>query len=1570
MSDQGGVDYLSGSEIAIVGMCGRFPGAKSVAEFWENLRDGVESLSVFTDQELRDAGVEPDSLNDPNYVKAGMVLEDADLFDAAFFGYSPREAEVMDPQHRLFLECAWEALETAGYSADLYRGVIGVYAGVGTPTYLLHNILSNFGVAQSAGQAQISMGNGVDFLTTRVSYKLNLKGPSHLLQSACSTSLVAIHHACQSLLSGECDIALAGGVSVNSRQKLGYLYKEGGISSPDGHCRAFDAQAQGTVGGSGVGVVVLKSLVNALQDGDRIEAVIKGSAINNDGSRKVGFTAPSVEGQAEVIAEAMAMAGVEPETINYVEAHGTATPLGDPIEIAALTKAFRTGTEKKIFCALGSLKTNVGHLDAAAGVAGIIKAALALKHKSLPPSLHYRRPNPKIEFEDSPFYVNTSLARWVKGSAPRRAGVSSFGIGGTNAHVILEEAPPQRASGPSRSWQLLTISAKTANSLEAATSNLGDFLRRHTEADLPDVAYTLNVGRKAFGERRVVVCRDAEEAAGALSTQDRDQVFTARPREDGSAPLAFMFTGQGSQYVNMARGLYDEEPAFREQVDLCSEALRPHLGFDLRKVLFPVEEMAQEVAAQLDRTDVTQPALFVVEYSLARLLMSWGLRPEAMIGHSIGEYVAACLSGVFSLEDALSLVAGRGRLMQDLPGGAMLSIPLPEEETRTLLADGLSLAAVNGPSACVVSGASEAVERLESRLAGRGVTPHRLRTSLAFHSEMVEPIRDEFVERVSGVTLNPPQIPYVSNVTGTWISEEEATSPHYWAEHMRRPVLFARGIRTLSDAPGRILLEIGPGQTLRTLARQNLGGAASAEVLSSLRHPHDRQSDVALLLKTVGKLWLQGARVDWDAFYAREQRQRVALPTYPFERQRYWVEPRTPAQHRRSPEVRPVKRADIADWFYSPSWKRAQRLAAAFDPQPEAGQKKTWLVFAGKCHLASLVMSQLAQQGQSVVSVAAGEEYGRTDDRAYTVNPRESGDYDALFKELAARSLTPHHVLHLWGVEPADDSDPGRDSFEKVWHAGFYSLIFLARSHARTNPARPLQVLVASSEMQEVTGVEPACPEKATVLGPCKVIPQEYPNITCRSVDLILPQPGSRLEGQVAGQLLAELTPQAGEHVIAYRGTHRWVQHFEPVRLDANGERPSLLRDEGVYLITGGLGRIALELAAHLGQTLRAKVALVGRRGLPPREEWPQWLASRGAEDEVSHRIRKVQAVEEKGGEVLILQADVGDEKQMAAAVRDTQSRFGHIHGVIHAAGAHRQQLTSIQELGVCESEGHFQAKVYGLSVLEKVLRDIPLDFCLLFSSLSSVLGGLGFAAYSAANLFMDAFAHKHNRASSVPWVSVNWDGWQIKKVDEQPAAHSPAIAGMTMTPEEGFEALRRILRPSDSTQLIVSTADLHARLEQWIKLSSVRNAEAAAAPPASPPHERPELQNAFVAPRTETEQTIAGLWRTLLGLERVGVHDNFFELGGHSLLGVQLTSRLRQDFRLEVPLRALFETPTVAGLALLIENRLETDRMAEAGPTPIERREGRTMDQLLAELEQETDEPVATPQRGPQSRG
>ncbi|MFS8070544.1 MAG: type I polyketide synthase, partial [Byssovorax sp.] len=653
--------------IAVIGMSGRFPGAKDVDELWRNVRDGVESISFFSDEELLAAGVDAALLRDPGYVKARGVLPDIELFDAAFFGVSPTEAQMMDPQHRLFLEHAFEAMDSAGYSAERYGGATAVYAGCGgSNTYFLENLHGNEEVRGRVTEYQLLLSNGGDFLATRVSYKLGLRGPSVAVQTACSTSLVAVCMACHSLLTYQSDMALAGGAAVSLPQRSGYLYQEGMILSPDGHCRAFDAGARGTVGGSGVGVVVLKRLADAIEAGDHIHAVIKGSAINNDGSSKVGYTAPSVEGQAEAIAHALEAAEVSPETIGYVEAHGTGTALGDPIEIAALTRAFRAGTRKKGFCAVGSLKPNVGHLDAAAGVAGLIKAIQALKHKELPPMLHFEAPNPAIDFAASPFYVNTKLSSWSAGPTPRRAGVSSFGMGGTNAHVVLEEAPLTEPSGASRPWKVLALSAKTADALEKMTANLGERLKQDPDLNLADAAHTLSVGRRAYAYRRAILCEEAGDAALSLSTLDPARVFTGREAAP-ARPVVFMFPGQGAQRVNMASALYRDEGAFSEQIDRCAEILAPTLGLDLRSVLYPSEAQAESAARRLDQTAVAQPALVAIEIALARLWMSWGVRPQAMIGHSIGEYAAACVAGVLTLEDALSLAAARGRMMQELP---------------------------------------------------------------------------------------------------------------------------------------------------------------------------------------------------------------------------------------------------------------------------------------------------------------------------------------------------------------------------------------------------------------------------------------------------------------------------------------------------------------------------------------------------------------------------------------------------------------------------------------------------------------------------------------------------------------------------------------------------------------------------------------------------------------------------------------------------------------------------------------------------------------------------------------
>lgn len=878
--------------IAIVGMAGRFPGAASVSQFWENLKAGRESISVLTDEELLASGIDEALLADPLYVKARGLLEDVDLFDASFFGFTPKEAELTDPQHRLFLETCFRALEDAGCNPETFGGAIGVFGGMSMNTYLLAARGKDAGFWKELTESyQIGgypsvLGNDYNFLATRVSYKLDLKGPSMDVQTGCSTSLVAVSLACRALLQHDCDAALAGGVSITFPQKRGYLYQEGAMGSPDGRCRAFDAAAAGTVFGSGVAVVVLKRLSDALARGDSIVAVIRGFALNNDGSSKVGYMAPSIEGQAEVIATAQALADVDAESIGYVETHGTGTPLGDPIEIAGLTRAFRSATTAKGFCAIGSVKPNVGHLDIASGVTGLIKAALAVRTGLIPPSLHYERPNPAIDFADSPFFVNTRLSEWRSSSGPRRAGVSAFGVGGTNAHVILEEAPAPQPPAV-RPCELLVLSAKTPGALDTAAENLARHLAENPEADLANVAFTLQEGRRHFAHRRALVCADVAQAVSGLTGPSRREATDASDRR--LASVAFLFPGQGSQYAGMARELYETEGRFREEVERCCDLLAPELGKDLLGLLLTPPKEGVPENSPIHRTGMAQPALFVVEYALARLWESWGIRPAAMLGHSLGEFVAATLAGVFSLEDALALVAARGRMIEGLPEGSMLAVRIEEEQLGTVARPGLSLAAVNTPSLCVLSGPPDVIEGLETDLAERGIVHRRLQTSHAFHSEMMDPVIAPFEDLVKKVRLKPPSIPFVSSVTGTWIRAGEATDPAYWSAHLRKPVRFARAVAELLADKEQALLEVGPGQTLSLHARRHPAKNSGHVVLSSLSHPEDRESDRACLLRAVGQLWVSGAAIDWPRLQAGRGLRRVSLPTYPFERSRHWI---------------------------------------------------------------------------------------------------------------------------------------------------------------------------------------------------------------------------------------------------------------------------------------------------------------------------------------------------------------------------------------------------------------------------------------------------------------------------------------------------------------------------------------------------------------------------------------------------------------------------------------------------------------------------------------------------------
>lgn len=891
--------------IAVIGMACRFPGAPSVEHFWDNLRNGVESIRKFSDEELDALGVPPEVYNSPGYVKAASTIDDADMFDADFFGYSPKEAGTIDPQQRLFLECGWQALENAGWDPGAFMGAIGVFAGSG-PNYYGARASSSGDGRDVAETYRRELGNEKDYLATRLSYKLGLRGPSLTVQTACSTSLAAVHLAVQNLLMRQCDMALAGGVSVNVRNRGGYFYQEGMIPSPDGHCRAFDAKAMGTVVGQGVGMIVLKRLADALADGDTIHAVIMGSAMNNDGAGRVGFTAPGLDGQAEVIAAAQAAAGVSADDIGYIEAHGTGTPLGDPIEIKALTKAFRAGTDRKNYCAVGSVKTNVGHLDAAAGIAGLIKTVLVLEHGEVPPSLHFETPNPELGLETSPFFINTKLRQWPDGPTPRLAGVSSFGLGGTNVHVIVGAPPTPPAAAPDRKGQILLLSARTESALETGTAALAGYLRRNPGLDLADAAYTLQAGRKAFEHRRTIVCDDAAGAV-KIMTEGGSGHMADSVAEKGRREVAFMFSGQGSQYPGMALGLYREERIFRESIDRSSEILGRELPCDLHRIIFPEDGRAAAAEERLTQTSLAQPALFAVEYALAEQWMAWGVKPQAMIGHSIGEYTAACLAGVFSLRDALRLVAVRGRLMQSMPPGGMLAVTLPQAEVEKLLGGDLDLSVVNGPSLCVVSGREEALQKLEAELERRKVVFRRVRTSHAFHSRMMEPALAPFLEELRKIELKPPTLPFISNVTGTWIAPEQATDPAYWATHLRRTVKFAQGVEVLLEEPGRVLLEVGPGRALCVMAGQHPAKKQGHLIIPTTRHALEQQPDGEFLLGTLAALWRSGVPIDWEAYHDGMKRRRVPLPAYAFDRKRFWIEKREAAPEE-GPEKRPAGR--------------------------------------------------------------------------------------------------------------------------------------------------------------------------------------------------------------------------------------------------------------------------------------------------------------------------------------------------------------------------------------------------------------------------------------------------------------------------------------------------------------------------------------------------------------------------------------------------------------------------------------------------------------------------------------
>ena len=1345
---------IAGTSIAVVGMAGRFPGARNLSEFWRNLRDGVESISALNDEQLIAAGATPAELENPDYVRSAAILEDIDRFDAPFFGLSPRDAAIMDPQHRLFLQCAWEALENAGWSVDEFSGRVGVYAGSGMNTYLIYNLLRNAELVANAGLFLLKQtGNDKDVLATRVSYQLNLTGPSLAVQTACSTSLVAIHLACQGLLNHECDMAMAGGVTIEIPHGLGYVYREGEILSRDGHCRSFDAASSGTIFGSGLGIVVLRRLADAIRDGDFIHAIIRGTAINNDGARKVSYLAPSVAGQADAISEALTVADVEADSISYIETHGTGTTVGDPIEIAALTRAFRATSERNGFCAIGSLKTNVGHLDAAAGVAGFIKTVMALEHRQLPPSLNFSQPNPLIDFDSSPFYVNTRLRDWESHGKPRRAGVTSLGIGGTNAHAIVEEAPGAAPSSSSRPWQVLTLAAKTAAALDSMARELADHLEEHSP-ELADVAFTGHVGRKAFAFRRAIVCADSTSAADALRQGDSKKVVSDSAPEN-EPPVIFLCTGQGSQYLSMARGLYGSEPVFRSTVDYCADYLQPLLGVDLRTILFPPESASPEASQLLNQTRFTQPALFVVEYAMAKLWASWGVEPTAMIGHSVGELAAACIAGVFSLDAGLQIIAERGRLIQSMPTGSMIAVPLPEHDVVSLLngkfSGKLSLASINADQQCVVSGPDGAIAAFEESLAEKGMEHRRLRVSHAFHSSMMDPILREFAEFVRKFELAPPRIPFISSATGSWITDAEATDPDYWAGQLRQTVRFAEGIGHALKTRDAILVEIGPGNTLSALCEQNAEFSESHKVISSLRTRNDDTTDAEFISRSLAQLWVSGKKIDWKSYHAHERRRRLPLPTYPFERERFWIEP-----GRRLESAVPAEKASLKDvreiGFFGESWKRAD-----LDRKEHAEHVGPWLIFEDSQGLATRIGTILRRRGEQCLVVNPGKSFARLASDKYEIDPDNPADYNKLLSEIGAKGEFPHSILHLWSVCDPIARDDTLDELAITETMSFYSLMFLGQALGATDLQTTVQIAVVSNNLHQVAGEPILRPTRALIAGPCGVIPRELADARCINIDVELS--GGDDVKEAAEQVIAELQMRSTESPVAYRKNRRYVRAF--ARLRKQEKQPIALRDNGVYLITGGLGGIGLTLAESVAKsTQHARIALVGRS------------ASQSSLD--AEQIGKIRAIEEAGAEVMVVPGDVCDPEAMRNVADQVHARFGSINGIIHAAGI--LDDAPILEKDRIGAARVLAPKIRGTLILESVFQHDPLDFLIVTSSVSSIVAPPGQLDYAAANAFLDSFA-KSRSQERTRYISIQWPRWtDVGMAADEPLKPTDAI--------------------------------------------------------------------------------------------------------------------------------------------------------------------------------------------------
>jgi len=1510
---------FTGNEIAVIGISGRFPKSHDVEEYWKNIVEGNECITFFSEDELLAAGIDENTINKPNYVKAYGYLDGADQFDNEFFQYTDRDGLLMDPQMRLLHEVTWETLEDAGYNPDTCNKKIGLYLGASDNLYW--QVISTLGNYSSfLDHFATSQINNKDFLATQIAYKLNLKGPAVTIATACSTSLVTIHMACQALLAGDCEIALAGGATVSLPVKKGYIYEEGMILSPDGHCRSFDVDAAGIVGGSGVGVVALKLLEDAIEDGDHIHAVIRGSAINNDGHRKVSYSSPSVDGQIEVIRLAQQIANVKPETISYIETHGTATRLGDTIEMEALTQAFHT--KEKHFCGIGSVKSNIGHVDVAAGIAGFIKAVLMLEKKVIPPAVNFHKPNPHINFENSPFYITTEAKPWNQ-KLPFRVGISSFGIGGTNAHVILEEAPKAATvcvRNDQKKYELIPLSAQDSVHLIQALERLKSYLQKDKQLVLTsngchqkysnclrNIAYTLQMGRKHFLYRTVLVVKSKEELINSISLElEKLKDQQTKKIQFNNNEIVFMFPGQGSLYINMGAGLLKSNQVFRENFNKCIDLLTKISGKDYREILIvnPIKEVIYSI-------DCAQLYIFSFEYSLAKMLMNFGILPTAMIGHSLGEYVAACLSGVFTLEEALYIIVKRGKLMETTPTGAMLSIQADEQVVRKYMNDNISIGSLNSLKSTVISGACHEIDEIKDKFEKDGICCVKLHTSRAFHSKMMDGMIDNFKVILGQIHFETPKIPFISSLTGTWITPEEAMNPEYWCRQLRNPVQFAKGLDTILSNEKVVLLEVGPGTTLTSFANdyENRQGKEYCP-LNLVRHIKESVPDEEYLLKRIGHLWSIGINVSWKSFLNGTEK-RVSLPVYPFHGKKFMIhEDPFELMKNTNGQKEIMKKKTAKEWFYLTSYQ--SESISYFCKVVDDKRDYMYILFLDNSQFSYGLKNYCNGEQLNYITVAIGETYKKLSESSYEINPKSEEDYNHLFESLKDKEIS--NIIHAWTVMETECE------YSKMQIRGFYSLLHIAKAFNRLGWKHKISLTVVSNGLLNLLGTDLVMPSKGTICGAMKVIPQEQPYIRGKLIDIDL----SHCDQEVLYKnIILDSNLMKGSTVVGFRGNRRWVQTYTKAELP--NPSTTTLNSTDVIVITGGLGKLGKIITKHLISTYNCKLALLINTKLPEREKWESYLHEYDEANKIRQSLAFLLKMEETGAEIVAIKADIRKKEELSLALEKVKDRFGHITGIIHAAGRTDFNITQsrINDITLAECGRQMDSKVLGVMGLEKALAGKDIKFCILFSSLASVIGGLGYVAYSAANSFLDAYANKMSKDSKTLWLSVNWDNWNAAEYEKDPLA---------IEPEEGTEVLDYLLSFREN-QVLVSTYDLEERINRWVMLERLEL--------VNPKNEEKENNNEVNDEDIDGNNlnyVIKNIMEKQLGKKEIGIDDNFFELGGDSLKALSIISMIQKKMNKRLLLSDFFLHPTIRGMVQLLNDEEKEDDIPRVQDEPYYR--------------------------------